>query len=57
MATVFFSFSHKDEQLRDDLEVQLTMLKREGLIEAWHDRPIAAGRNLEERDLGEAGGC
>lgn len=47
MSTVFFSYSHKDEQLRDDLEVQLTMLKREGLIEAWHDRRIAAGSNLD----------
>lgn len=47
MSTVFFSYSHKDEQLRDDLEVQLTMLKREGLIEAWHDRRIPAGSNLD----------
>jgi hypothetical protein len=48
MTTVFFSYSHKDEQLRDDLEVQLTMLKREGLIEAWHDRRIIAGSELDE---------
>jgi hypothetical protein len=48
MTLVFFSYSHKDEQLRDDLEVQLTMLKREGLIEAWHDRRIPAGSNLDD---------
>lgn len=47
MTTVFFSYSHKDEQLRDDLEVQLTMLKREGLIDAWHDRRIPAGSDLD----------
>lgn len=59
MAVVFFSYSHKDEQLRNDLEVQLTMLKREGLIEAWHDRQITAGsefdgtirQKLEEADV------
>ncbi|WP_299193256.1 toll/interleukin-1 receptor domain-containing protein [uncultured Erythrobacter sp.] len=43
MVRVFFSYSHKDEDLRDQLEVQLTMLKRQGLIEAWHDRRIGAG--------------
>src|SRR5688500_16580070 len=48
MTLVFFSYSHKDEQLRDDLEVQLTMLKREGLIEAWHDRRIPAGSHLDD---------
>lgn len=46
MTTVFFSYSHKDEQLRDDLEVQLTMMKHEGLIEAWHDRRVVAGSDL-----------
>lgn len=47
MTTVFFSYSHKDEHLRDDLEVQLTMLKREGLIDAWHDRRIPAGSDVD----------
>lgn len=43
MANVFFSYSHKDEALRDELEVHLAMLKREGVISAWHDRKIFAG--------------
>jgi len=42
-AKLFFSYSHADEALRDQLEVQLAMLKRGGLIEAWHDRRITAG--------------
>jgi hypothetical protein len=46
MANVFFSYSHKDEALRNELEVHLSMLKREGLIEAWHDRRIAAGEDI-----------
>lgn len=57
LKTVFFSYSHKDEALRDDLEIQLTMLKREGLIEAWHDRRIAVGKDFDDeisRKLEEA---
>ena len=46
MANVFFSYSHKDEALRDELEVRLAMLKREGAISAWHDRKILAGDEL-----------
>lgn len=43
MATVFFSYSHADEALRDQLEKQLALLKRQGIIETWHDRRIGAG--------------
>ena len=49
MATVFFSYSHADEALRDQLEKHLTMLKRQGVIETWHDRMIPAGDNFERR--------
>lgn len=47
-ANLFFSYSHKDEALRDELETHLAMLKRQRLIEAWHDRRIAAGDELDE---------
>ena len=43
MATLFFSYSHADEALRDQLEKQLALLKRQGVIETWHDRRIGAG--------------
>lgn len=46
MASLFFSYSHKDEALRDQLETQLAMLKRQGVIETWHDRRIGAGQEL-----------
>ena len=46
---IFFSYSHKDEALRDKLEVQLATLKHEGLIEPWHDRRITAGSPLDQR--------
>ncbi|AUB39857.1 GTPase SAR1 family domain [Nostoc flagelliforme CCNUN1] len=56
---VFFSYSHKDEALRDELATHLSMMKRQGVIEAWHDREITAGSewanaiddNLELADI------
>ncbi|HEX9002629.1 MAG TPA: TIR domain-containing protein, partial [Blastocatellia bacterium] len=52
---VFISYSHRDEALRESLDKHLSALRREGSIEAWHDRMITAGtewageidRNLE----------
>ncbi len=40
---VFFSYSHKDEELRDEMAKHLTILKRQGVITTWHDREISAG--------------
>ena len=40
--TVFFSYSHLDEALRDELEKHLSVLKRSGIIATWHDRRIGA---------------
>jgi hypothetical protein len=47
MPTVFFSYSHEDEELRNRLEKHLALLKRQNLIEAWHDRRILAGSELD----------
>jgi hypothetical protein len=41
---VFYSYSHKDEAFREELETHLSLLKRQGVIEAWHDRKITAGQ-------------
>jgi hypothetical protein len=48
MTTIFFSYSHKDEALRNELEAHLALLKHEGLVESWHDRRIVAGEELDE---------
>jgi len=40
---LFYSYSHKDEALRNDLETHLALLKRTGVITGWHDRKITAG--------------
>jgi len=46
LPSVFFSYSHADEALRDQLEKQLSLLKRQGIIETWHDRRIGAGQDF-----------
>ncbi|WP_437873872.1 toll/interleukin-1 receptor domain-containing protein [Sorangium sp. So ce363] len=56
---LFFSYSHRDEALRDELENHLALLKREDLLQTWHDRRIGAGdewsgqidRNLDEAEV------
>jgi hypothetical protein len=48
LAILFFSYSHKDEALRDQLETHLSMLQRQGFIEAWHDRRIPVGAPLDD---------
>lgn len=40
---VAFSYSHKDEELRDQLETHLKYLQRQGVITTWHDRKIMPG--------------
>ena len=40
---VFFSYAHKDEELKNELVKHLSILKRQGVITAWHDREITAG--------------
>lgn len=59
MAKLVFSYSHVDETLRNELEKHLSPLKRQGVIESWHDRRIVAGqefngeinRHFEEADI------
>lgn len=46
---LFYSYSHKDETDRDELEKHLTILKNNGLIDDWHDRKIIAGAEWEEK--------
>lgn len=46
MIKVFFSYSHKDEILRNTLETHLCMLRRQSIITTWHDRRIGAGNDF-----------
>ena len=41
--SLFYSYSHKDEDLRLKLETHLAALRRGGLIAEWHDRKLEPG--------------
>ena len=44
---LFYSYSHTDEELRDQLENHLSILKWQRVITNWHDRKIGAGTEWE----------
>jgi len=46
---IFISYSHQDEALCEDLLKHLAQLRREGLIEAWHDRKLTGGQEWAGR--------
>jgi len=48
MSKLFFSYSHKDEDLRNELETHLTLLRRQGVVSSWHDRRLLAGSDFEK---------
>ena len=57
--SLFYSYSHRDEQFRDELEKHLSTLRRLGQIRSWHDRRIGPGdewkqeidQNLKSADI------
>jgi tetratricopeptide (TPR) repeat protein len=44
---IFYSYAHKDEKQRDELDKHLYNLQRQGLITEWYDRDISAGTEWE----------
>ncbi|MEH2258125.1 MAG: TIR domain-containing protein [Nostoc sp.] len=46
---LFFSYSHKDETLRDELAKHLTILEWQGVISSWHDRKILPGEEWDHQ--------
>lgn len=45
--TVIFSYSHKDEPLRDELDAHLAVLRRLNLVKTWHDRKLEPGQKWD----------
>ena len=43
---LFFSYAHKDEELREGLETHLKILQRQNVIKCWHDRQIIPGSDF-----------
>lgn len=45
---LFYSYCHKDDTFRDDLETHLSLLKKEGLLTDWSDHKILPGQPIAE---------
>ena len=45
---IFISYSHVDEWLKDELVSHFGALKRNGLVDVWHDRKIPPGGILDD---------
>lgn len=56
---LFISYSHRDEALKQQLDKHLASLKRQKVIDYWHDRKLEAGmewankinENLNQSDI------
>lgn len=42
--SLFISYSHRDDALRQRLDAHLALLRRQQVFDVWHDRRIAAGQ-------------
>lgn len=59
MSKIFISYSHRNEDLRAELDKHLSPLRRSGRVDSWHDRRIKAGdewaseidQNLDDADI------
>ena len=49
MLRVFISYSHVDEDYRQELDKHLEGLRRQGVISTWHDRRIGPGEEVHEQ--------
>ncbi len=44
---IFISYSHKDKKFREELETHLSNLRRQNIINDWHDGDILPGSEWE----------
>jgi hypothetical protein len=52
ISLVFISYSHKDEELRYELDMHLSNLKSQNLVRSWHDQKVTAGTDwLKQIDV------
>src|SRR5260370_134322 len=45
---LFYCYSREDKELRDELEIHLSALKRQYRLTSWHDREILPGEEWEK---------
>ena len=46
--TLFYSYSHEDEEYCNELRGHLVILERRGIIRSWYDREIVPGRDWSQ---------
>jgi len=51
--SLFYSYAHEDEILREELCGHLKILERRKLVSPWHDRQIQAGEDWNQQISGE----
>lgn len=51
-ANLFYSYSHKDEQYRNNMETALALLRRDNLLVDWSDQKILPGQSISEEIKG-----
>jgi hypothetical protein len=49
--SVFISYSHRDRELRQELETHLSNLKRQNIIASWYDGDISPGTDWKAQIL------
>ena len=54
---IFISYSHKDEAMVNALRDHLAPLRRQGLVDDWHDRKIVAGDDWAQEISDELRRC
>ena len=52
-AYIFISYAHEDEELKDELDKHLKVLKRSSKVQSWNDRQLIAGEEWDETIMAE----
>ena len=50
---IFTSYAHEDEELKNEMDKYLKVLKRSGKIDTWNDRALIPGQEWDENIMNE----
>ena len=51
--TLFYSYSHRDAQFKNEMEKSLSLLRSDGLLRDWSDQNIRPGQNISREVRGK----
>ena len=52
-ARIFISYAHEDEDLKQELDKHLKVLKRSSKVDVWSDRQLVAGEEWDDSIMSE----